>query len=1357
MNLLSRIWSRFGFSFSKNPRRRGRELSSLRSKRRLWADLHRSALAVESLETRQVMATWLATTDLVYDPTPAQVSSGDEVIVGSIISEQLDATSVQVTYNIDAAHKAAYDLASVQSTVNGGVGGSATNSNLPSDTDSFAHTITMPTGTTARTIETNATLNLRDISVFNTDLPTMGVVRVFGSLFAPKAYFDTQLFTAEIPVSTDVAADTVTTPSTATSWATGTAVRVVTGFGVGAVPASTDTTNSTLTFTVSHGLVTGSVVVSAATSGGLTAGAMYYARVISPTEISLYNTLANASAASGTTGIIPLTGAVTSALYGTSTTGLGRSPTSTRNTLTTSYFVRNVGGNSYELYDTYANALAAGTTGRADILGTLPSNGSMVVVGPKNSLPYLGQIPVSDAQVPASTDIVADCVAFSVDPNWASGTAVRAAQAIGGLNTGTTYFVRNLGSGQYKFFTTAAAATGTGTAVNLTAAVTAQIFSNVDTVTFAKPHAFQTGDIVRLSASSAGLVVTTAYYVRTMNDYSVKLFATQANATANSSALTFTAPITAEISRTTAGWCSDIDRDVTIGTEYVGQIWSSYQASQFPFTGSDPRQANGAESGTLIANSALTPSATDVTNDTVTFTAPHGLTTGEAISLTTSSDVLTAGTIYYARATSTTAVSLFTTAADAVSNTNRVNLTATISGSTFYRAQWIAFPSAPGWIAGSRVAFDTAGAGLSTASSYYLGTVSGQSAKFSLHNNRDDALNGVNSITLTGALPATTKIAIWETLVERPENLDALNYLVNYAPMQRLATGRTAASTTVANGAPVASTQATNSGIAPTSTNVSAGVESVTFGSDHGFANGDAVRVTATGGGLTVATTYYARALSTTSMSFYTSAAAAISGGATGLVNLTASITASVYSAALSSTQDTITFATGHGFVTGDAVTVSATGGGLTAGTTYYLYQVSGDTFSVHTASPTEVNKVDLTAAITASVSGNAVAVADYDWSNGMAVQVSTTEGGLTAGVTYYVRALTPTLLSFYNSSSDATSDLNRIDLTAPLTSAIRPFYTTMDQQNTTWELIENNPPVTAANKRERINELLATVNAVVPLQKASIDYIPPVGGIFVILVRPVEYNAVTGALFSSGQLNLTTMPATAIPGYTKSAVALSQQQPDILDASLGDFVWEDLNANGQQDADEPGIPDVTVKLLDQNGDVVGTTTTDADGAYAFTELTPDTYSVQFVAPSGYVATIANSGDDATDSDAVGGVSGQYTLMAGDTNLTIDAGFYRPAALGNFVWNDLDADGQQDSDEPGLSGVTVNLLDSSDQVLATTTTDGAGAYAFTNLTPGSYRVQFVTPTGFTPTTANHEDDSTDSDAVDGITGTYTLA
>ena len=42
-------------------------------------------------------------------------------------------------------------------------------------------------------------------------------------------------------------------------------------------------------------------------------------------------------------------------------------------------------------------------------------------------------------------------------------------------------------------------------------------------------------------------------------------------------------------------------------------------------------------------------------------------------------------------------------------------------------------------------------------------------------------------------------------------------------------------------------------------------------------------------------------------------------------------------------------------------------------------------------------------------------------------------------------------------------------------------------------------------------------------------------------------------------------------------------------------------------------------------------------------------------------------------------------------NLTVDAGFYRPTSLGDFVWNDLNANGQQDADEPGLAGSTVTL------------------------------------------------------------------
>ena len=49
--------------------------------------------------------------------------------------------------------------------------------------------------------------------------------------------------------------------------------------------------------------------------------------------------------------------------------------------------------------------------------------------------------------------------------------------------------------------------------------------------------------------------------------------------------------------------------------------------------------------------------------------------------------------------------------------------------------------------------------------------------------------------------------------------------------------------------------------------------------------------------------------------------------------------------------------------------------------------------------------------------------------------------------------------------------------------------------------------------------------------------------------------------------------------------------------------------------------------------------------------------------------------------------------------------------------------------EPGIEGVTVNLIDSvSGDILATTTTDPDGAYLFSGLPPGDYEV-LLTPAG----------------------------
>ncbi len=94
------------------------------------------------------------------------------------------------------------------------------------------------------------------------------------------------------------------------------------------------------------------------------------------------------------------------------------------------------------------------------------------------------------------------------------------------------------------------------------------------------------------------------------------------------------------------------------------------------------------------------------------------------------------------------------------------------------------------------------------------------------------------------------------------------------------------------------------------------------------------------------------------------------------------------------------------------------------------------------------------------------------------------------------------------------------------------------------------------------------------------------------------------------------------------------------------------------------------------------------------------------------------------------GVTAPVTLVAGQTDNTIDAGLhYLPAALGDYVWLDTNNNGIQDEVGTGISGVTVELENTSGGVISTTTTDASGAYHFTGLAPGSYEVQFIAPTG----------------------------
>ena len=57
------------------------------------------------------------------------------------------------------------------------------------------------------------------------------------------------------------------------------------------------------------------------------------------------------------------------------------------------------------------------------------------------------------------------------------------------------------------------------------------------------------------------------------------------------------------------------------------------------------------------------------------------------------------------------------------------------------------------------------------------------------------------------------------------------------------------------------------------------------------------------------------------------------------------------------------------------------------------------------------------------------------------------------------------------------------------------------------------------------------------------------------------------------------------------------------LKGTLGDFIWDDLNQDGVQDPNEPGIPNVTVAIEDCSGTVITTVPTDGTGFYEYNEF----------------------------------------------------------------------------------------------------------------------------------------------------------
>jgi hypothetical protein len=156
--------------------------------------------------------------------------------------------------------------------------------------------------------------------------------------------------------------------------------------------------------------------------------------------------------------------------------------------------------------------------------------------------------------------------------------------------------------------------------------------------------------------------------------------------------------------------------------------------------------------------------------------------------------------------------------------------------------------------------------------------------------------------------------------------------------------------------------------------------------------------------------------------------------------------------------------------------------------------------------------------------------------------------------------------------------------------------------------------------------------------------------------------------------------------------------------------------------------------LLDNHGNVIATTKTDAQGNYEFDDLDPGTYSVFEHQPAGFdqgmdmVGTI--DGIKVGENSAVD-LLNNITLTSDAHGIDYDFCEYIPGSIKGKVWNDTNGDCVY---EPGtdlpLSDVQIDLLDSSGTVIATTKTDAQGNYEFDDLDPDTYSVFEHQPAGY---------------------------
>ncbi|MCP5032788.1 MAG: S8 family serine peptidase [Actinomycetia bacterium] len=201
---------------------------------------------------------------------------------------------------------------------------------------------------------------------------------------------------------------------------------------------------------------------------------------------------------------------------------------------------------------------------------------------------------------------------------------------------------------------------------------------------------------------------------------------------------------------------------------------------------------------------------------------------------------------------------------------------------------------------------------------------------------------------------------------------------------------------------------------------------------------------------------------------------------------------------------------------------------------------------------------------------------------------------------------------------------------------------------------------------------------------------------------------------------------------YGAGRIDVMAARQKLLEASIGDLVWSDLDSNGVFDSGEPGLDGIGVELIGPGPDqalgtsddlILDTTITDLLGQYVFDGLAPGTYRVHVDE-----ATLDPGSVSTTGANPI-----EVTVATNEVRTDVDFGYAPPppGSVEGIIWDDGNGDGTKQLAEAPMAAIGVDLIGPGpdealgtpdDVIVASDFTDGGGLYQLGNIPPGQYLV-----------------------------------